>query len=103
MDAQVKWNFGGQASIIKLVFTVNDYVQLRDRALSGDVVTKLPPFLAAAAIRNGKLVPLIPGWPFPKSPIHLIYRQHRHPSSIVRAYLSFCRSYLPTIRKRCET
>jgi DNA-binding transcriptional LysR family regulator len=102
VDAQVKWNLGGQTRDIKPVFTVNDYLQLRDRALSGDVITELPPFLAAASIRSRKLVPVLPERPFPESPVHLIYRQHRHPSSIVRAYLAFCQGYLPTIRKRCE-
>jgi len=102
VDAQVKWSLGSQVQDIRPVFTVNDYVQIRARALSGDVVSELPPFLAAMAIRDGRLVRLLPDWPFPESPIHLVYRQHRHPSSIVRAYLAFCQSYLPTIRQSCE-
>ncbi|MXQ09951.1 LysR family transcriptional regulator [Microvirga makkahensis] len=101
-DAQVRWNLGGQAKDIRPIFTVNDYLQLRDRTLSGDVITELPPFLAAGAIRSGDLVPVLPERPFPESPVHLIYRQHRHPSTIVRAYLAFCQGYLPMIRKRCE-
>lgn len=102
IDARTTWNLGGQDRHIRTTFTVNDYVQLRSRAMAGDVITELPPFLAADHIRRGKLVQLLQDHPFPESPIHLIYRQQRHPSTIVRAYLDFCKGYLPTIEDCCK-
>jgi len=65
-------------------------------------VTELPPFLAAAPIREKRLVPLLPQYPLPEWPINLLYPPHRHPSTIVRTYLDFCQSYLPTIIQACE-
>jgi len=62
---------------------------------------ELPPFLAAESIREKRLLPLLPQHPLPEQQINLIYPRHRHPSSIVRAYLEFCQSYLPQIRQAC--
>jgi DNA-binding transcriptional LysR family regulator len=84
------------------VLSANDYDHLRSRALDGDVVTELPPFLAAAPIREKRLVRLLPQYPLPEWSINLLYPPHRHPSSIVRTYLDFCQSYLPNIVQACE-
>jgi DNA-binding transcriptional LysR family regulator len=75
---------------------------LCSRALDGDVVTELPPFLAADPIREKRLVPLLRRHPLPEQRIHLLYPPHRHPSAIVRAYLDFCHRYLPNIAQACE-
>lgn len=72
------------------------------RALRGDVVTELPPFLAAAPIREKRLVPLLPQFPLPEWSINLLYPPHRHQSAIVRTYLDFCQSYLPQVVQACE-
>ena len=72
------------------------------RALDGEVVTELPPFLAAAPIREKRLVRLLPQYPLPEWSINLIYPPHRHPSTIVRTYLDFCQSYLPKIVQACK-
>ncbi len=85
-----RWRLGKESIAPRSVFTTNDYAQLQRRALAGDVVTELPPFLAAAAIRSGKLVSLLPEYPLPEQEVHLLYPSHRHPSTIVRTYLDFC-------------
>jgi len=72
------------------VLAVNDYLHLRNRALAGEVVTELPPFLAAAALRDGHLRAVMPDHPLPEQQVSLLYPVHRHPSSIVRTYLEFC-------------
>jgi DNA-binding transcriptional LysR family regulator len=102
IDMPVRWDLGGQVVEPKPVLCTNDYHHLCTRALGGDVVTELPPFLAAASIRLKRLVPLLPKYPLPEWSINLIYPPHRHPSAIVRAYLNFCQSYLPKIVQACE-
>jgi DNA-binding transcriptional LysR family regulator len=101
-DVPARWELGGAVVEPKAVLSTNDYHHLRRRALGGDVVTELPPFLAAAAIREKRLVPLLPQYPLPEWSINLLYPPHRHPSTIVRTYLDFCQSYLPTIVQACE-
>jgi DNA-binding transcriptional LysR family regulator len=101
IDVPARWELGGHVVEPKAVLS-NDYHHLCTRALLGDVVTELPPFLAAAPVREKRLVPLLPQYPLPEWSINLLYPPHRHPSSIVRTYLDFCQSYLPRIVQACE-
>jgi DNA-binding transcriptional LysR family regulator len=102
-DVSARWELGGHVIEHKAVLATNDYHHLCSSALGGDVVTELPPFLAAAPIREKRLMPLLPQYPLPEWPINLLYPPHRHQSTIVRTYLDFCQSYLPKIVKACET
>jgi DNA-binding transcriptional LysR family regulator len=102
IDVTARWELGGHVIEPKPVLATNDYHHLCSRALRGGVVTELPPFLAAAPIREKRLVPLLPQYPLPEWPINLLYPPHRHQSTIVRAYLDFCQSYLPKIVQACE-
>ena len=97
IDIPARWELGGHVIEPKAVLATNDYHHLCSRALGGDVVTELPPFLAAAPIREKRLVPLLPQYPLPECPINLLYPHHRHQSAIVRTYLEFCQSHLPKI------
>ncbi|WMT77985.1 LysR family transcriptional regulator [Bradyrhizobium sp. Ash2021] len=103
IDVPVRWDLGGHVIEPKAVLSTNDYHHLCRRALGGDVVTELPPFLAAGAIRENRLVPLLPQYPLPEWSINLLYPPHRHQSTIVRTYLDFCQSYLPKIIQACKT
>jgi DNA-binding transcriptional LysR family regulator len=102
IDVPARWELGGHVIEPQAVLATNDYHHLCSRALIGDVVTELPPFLAAAPIREKRLLPLLPQHPLPEWPLHLIYPPHRHQSAIVRTYLDFCQSYLPKIIQACE-
>jgi DNA-binding transcriptional LysR family regulator len=102
IDVPARWELGGHVIEPQAVLATNDYHHLCSRALIGDVVTELPPFLAAAPIREKRLLPLLPQHPLPEWPLHLIYPPHRHQSTIVRTYLDFCQSYLPKIVQACE-
>ncbi len=103
VDVPARWELGGHVVEPKATLSTNDYHHLCRRALGGDLVTELPPFLAAAPIREKRLVPLLPQFPLPEWPINLLYPPHRHQSTIVRTYLDFCRSYLPKVVQACET
>jgi DNA-binding transcriptional LysR family regulator len=102
IDVPARWDLGGHVVEPKAVLSTNDYHHLCSRALGGDVVTELPPFLAVAPIREKRLVPLLPQYPLPEWSIHLLHPPHRHPSTIVRTYLDFCQGYLPKIVQACD-
>ena len=51
-DVPTRWKLGGHVVEPKAVLSTNDYHHLCNRALGGDVVTELRPFLAAAPIRE---------------------------------------------------
>ncbi|WP_089041620.1 MULTISPECIES: LysR family transcriptional regulator [Pseudomonas] len=93
------WQLGGMDFKPDAMLSTNDYAHLRCRALSGDLVTELPPFLAAPAIREGRLLVLLPDFPLPEQQINLLYPSHRHPSAIVRAYLDFAQEYVEYLGK----
>lgn len=90
-NAQSVWNLGETVLAPEAVLSTNDYLHLRALALSGRAVTELPPFLARDALARGELVRVLPRLKLPEVSIHLLYPSHRHPSSLVRAYLSYCR------------
>lgn len=96
-NANSAWRLGDQMFEPHTVLTTNDYAHLRSRALAGEAVTELPPFLAATAIREGQLVALLPDHPLPEQQINLLYPSHRHPSAIVRAYVDFCQQHFSGI------
>lgn len=86
------WQLGEHMLVPKPQLSTNDYAHLLDRALAGEVVTELPPFMADSAVREGKLFPLLPGYPLPVQEIHLLYPPHRHRSAIVQTYVDFCQA-----------
>lgn len=96
-NAAVRWHLGSDTIAPDTVFTTNDYAHLRKRVLASEVVTELPPFLAAPALRTGELMALLPDKPLPEVQIHLLYPSHRHPSAIVRTYLDFCQQQVPLL------
>ncbi len=100
-DVPTRWELGDHAIELKPVLTTNDYHHLCDLALGGSVVTELPPFLAAAPIREKRLMHLLPQHPLPEWSLNLLYPPHRYQSTIVRTYLDFCQSHLPTIVRAC--
>lgn len=85
------WRLGNQIFEPEAILATNDYLHLRARALLGAVVTELPPFLANHLISQGRLSALLPDYPLPEMRVFLVYPSHRYPSSIVRAYLDFCK------------
>jgi DNA-binding transcriptional LysR family regulator len=89
--AQGIWNLGESTFAPDPVLSTNDYLHLRAYALRGAVVTELPPFLAHDALARGELVRVLPSLKLPEVSINLLYPSHRHPSSLVRAYLGYCR------------
>jgi DNA-binding transcriptional LysR family regulator len=99
--ARATWTLGGNAFAPDPVLSTNDYLHLRACALYGAAVTELPPFLVHDALIRGDLVRVLPGLKLPEVSINLLYPSHRHPSSLVRAYLNYCREraeyYLPAV------
>lgn len=87
---RVSWRLGEEVFEPAALLSANDYLHLRHRALADACVTELPPFLAAPAIAEGRLCAVLQDHPLPEQQINLLYPVHRHPSSIVRAYLDFC-------------
>lgn len=87
------WHLGNQQFVTDPLLSTNDYLHLRSRALRGELITELPPFLASNALKSEELVVILPNFPLPEQEVNLLYPSSRHPSPIVRAYLEFCSRY----------
>lgn len=92
-ESDVQWLLGGQTVRISPKISSNDYHHLRHLALLGKGITDLPDFLAQPLINAGHCIPILPDYPFTASPVHLLYPSHRHPSSLVKAYVEFCQEW----------
>ncbi|MFO0583680.1 MAG: LysR family transcriptional regulator [Anaeromyxobacter sp.] len=89
-NAHRPWRLGEREIEPTPILAVNDYLHLRQRAIRGDIVTELPPFLAAEALRDGRLVALLADHPLPEQHVTLLYQRQQQPSRVVRAYLDYC-------------
>ncbi|AYO38078.1 LysR family transcriptional regulator [Serratia sp. P2ACOL2] len=95
-SARGLWRLGHQVFEPKAVLVANDYALLRSRAVAGQAVTELPPFMANKEIAAGRLCAVLPSHPLPEQTLSLLYPSQRHPSRLVRAYLDFCQEQLTT-------
>jgi DNA-binding transcriptional LysR family regulator len=84
------WKLGDREIAPPPALAVNDYAHLKRRAIEGDIVTELPPFLAKDALRTKQLVALLPDYLLPEQEVNLLYQRQRQPSRIIRAYLDYC-------------
>ncbi|MDB6455207.1 LysR family transcriptional regulator [Falsirhodobacter sp. 20TX0035] len=100
-EAPRSWTLGRASVPLTPVLATNDYEHLCRRAVAGDAVTELPPFIAASHIREGRLVQLLNDHPMPEEAVHLVYPRHRHPSAIVRTYLRFCLDRVADLETAC--
>jgi DNA-binding transcriptional LysR family regulator len=91
--ARSEWWLGERTFEPAAVIAANDYQQLRRCALAGDALTELPPFLARRDLASGKLVAVLAQYPLPEQTIQLLYPSHRYPSSLIRAYIEFCKQH----------
>lgn len=100
-NASATWRFPGVSVVPDAVLSTNDSMHLLHSAISGEVITELPPFIVKDGIERGLLVSLLTDCPLPASPLNLLYPAHRHPSAVVRTYLEYCRRRLPWLLDAC--
>lgn len=95
------WLFPDAPVEPNVVLSTNDSMHLLHSALSGDVITELPPFIVKDAIESGSLVALLVDYPLPSFSLNLLYPAHRHPSAVVRTYLEYCCRRVPWLIDAC--
>ena len=95
------WRFPDLSMEPSAVLSTNDSMHLLHSAMSGEVITELPPFIVKEPIRRGQLVQLLSDYPLPEFSLNLLYPAHRHPSAVVRTYLEYCRRRIPWLVDAC--
>lgn len=94
--APPSWTLGDAPLKLAPVFVTNDYAHLLHLAVSGQAITELPPFLARDALRDGRLVEVLPEHPMPLQSVRILVIERRALSPLVRRFLDFAAQAAPT-------
>jgi DNA-binding transcriptional LysR family regulator len=83
------WQLGDTEVELEPVFVTNDYLHLLRLAEAGDVVTEVPPFLAAPSLERGTLIEPLREHPLPENPMLALVVERRAMSPLVRQFLDY--------------
>ncbi|HSI49099.1 MAG TPA: LysR family transcriptional regulator [Ideonella sp.] len=72
---------------------INDYAGVLQGLIDGLGVSELPSFLCKAALREGRLVEVLPEWQFAGVKVAAAFPSNRYLSPLVRAFKDFCATY----------
>jgi DNA-binding transcriptional LysR family regulator len=67
---------------------------IRDAAVAGLGIVRLPDFIVADALRSGQLVPVLEAFLPGATSVYAVYPQHRQSSVAIRAFVEFLRKHL---------
>ncbi len=102
----VTWTFAGPRKPlhveVRVRAAVNSFFVLRDLAVAGLGIVRLPAFLAERAVREGSLRSVLDGFQTPVAPLQLVYPSGRNLAPKLRALLDFLGERLaepPWLRK----
>ena len=88
------WRLGEKDVELQPVLVTNDYGYLLRLAELGDVVTEVPPFLAAAGFARGQLVEPLPAHPLPESAMRALVVERRSMAPVVRQFLDYAAEHV---------
>jgi DNA-binding transcriptional LysR family regulator len=87
------WDFQGPEGMVSVAvqgrLKVNNGQALRDAALAGLGIVRLPVFSLGAELARGKLVPVLPGFKVPDHQLYAVYPSNRHLAPKLRAFVDF--------------
>ncbi|WP_051710413.1 LysR family transcriptional regulator [Andreprevotia chitinilytica] len=87
------WAFSQGAQLhavdVHAALRVNDFNFLRNLALAGAGITRLPDYLAATDVSAGRLIRLLPDFELTGQPLYLVYPQRLPQPAKVRALIDF--------------
>jgi DNA-binding transcriptional LysR family regulator len=90
-DRESKWRLQKGDRVIEIEVTAklfsNDIVVLREAALRGHGITRLPIFSAHQEVIAGNLKLILPDWQAPQVDITVVYPSHKSLSPSVRAFI----------------
>lgn len=83
------WRLGEKQVELQPVLVTNDYLHLLRLAELGDVITEVPPFLAARSLARGRLVEPLPAHPLPEHAMRALVVERRSMAPLVRQFLDY--------------
>lgn len=77
------------------VLTSNNITFAREAALAGAGIVSLPVMISESAVRDGRLIELLPEARMPVSEVHAVYPSRRFQAMKVKAFLDFLMESIP--------
>ncbi|MEX3899591.1 LysR family transcriptional regulator [Paraburkholderia sp. BR10954] len=94
----VSWDFrvdGAVRSVeVRGPLRANNGELIRDSAVAGLGIVRLPDFIIADALASGQLVPVLEAFLPSATGVYAVYPQHRQSSVTIRAFVEFLRKHL---------
>lgn len=78
---------GAKTFELPVALSANDLSMLREAALQGFGIARLPRYLVADDLRDGRLVQVLPGWSTAPRKVHALHPAGRRVSARVRVFL----------------
>jgi DNA-binding transcriptional LysR family regulator len=79
----------GKTLTIKGRFSVNNLQGIRNAALAGLGIVRLPDYMCSEDLRTGRLIEILEDWPEPPTECRAVYPAKRHLPRKVRSFLDF--------------
>ncbi|GMQ88705.1 MAG: LysR family transcriptional regulator [Gammaproteobacteria bacterium] len=72
------------------VLALNDYAGVLCATEAGQGIAEIPSIICGEALRDGRLVEVMPDWRFPATSLSAVYPSNRNLSRIVRLFKDYC-------------
>ncbi len=72
------------------VLSLNDYAGIQNATEAGQGIAEIPSIICGEALRDGRLVEVMPGWRLSPTTLSAVYPSNRNLSRIVRLFKDFC-------------
>ena len=100
-DATVRWEFlkGAETERIEIKpqLALNDYSGIQRAVIDGVGISEIPSIICDMALKDGRLVEVMPDWRFAPTTIAAIYPSNRNLSRVVRLFRDFCVEQVPSL------
>jgi len=93
-DTTVRWEFekGGETEKVEVQpkIAINDYAGIQRAVTDGLGISEIPSIICGMALKDGRLVEVMPDWQFAPTAIAANYPSNRNLSRVVRLFRDFC-------------
>jgi len=94
------WPFKSSNTIAKGWLTINDYQLLKQQALAGRGIIRVPNYYVDRELKQGRLIKLLESEYIESQSIYLLHPQLIYPSAKVTAFIAFVQEQLPVLEGR---
>ena len=100
-DTTLRWDLekGEETEKVEIEpqIAINDYAGILRAVIDGHGISEIPSIVCGMALKDGRLVEVMPDWQFAPTTIAAIYPSNRNLSRVVRLFRDFCVERFPSM------